>query len=268
MKRSSLLWIAALLITLVSAVYQRLTGPTYPVKGRVMVGSETIRFMLLRSFESPGDAQVTVAAADQLISGTYEFRRQPSSDAWTRRPLERQGDLLVARLPNQPASGKVLYRIYIGKPGIAPVPLTAEPLVLRFKNHVPRIPILYPHIALMFIGILCSTRAGLEALARGTRMYQFALWAAIPIFVGGIILGPVVQKYAFDAFWTGWPVGHDLTDNKTAVALIFWLIAAWRLRRNRETRGWVILAAVVTLVVFAIPHSVFGSEIDYSRSAQ
>jgi hypothetical protein len=264
--RSWLLWVIAILITLVSAVYQRVTGPTYPLRGQVKVGPETIKFRLLRSSENPGDAEVSVTAPDPGISGSYEFRRHPSDDPWTLKALERKGDLLVGAIPSQPASGKVIYRIILSKPGIRPVSLTDDPVAMRFKGHVPRIPILYPHILLMFVGMLCSTRAGLEALARNSGTFKMVLWTMIPLFLGGIVLGPIVQKFAFGAYWTGWPVGTDLTDNKTAVAMVFWLIALWRLRNKPESRIWVIAAAVITLVVFAIPHSVLGSEIDYTQT--
>jgi uncharacterized membrane protein len=74
-----------------------------------------------------------------------------------------------------------------------------------------------------------------------------------------------VQKYAFGAYWTGWPFGHDLTDNKTALAFIAWLIAVIKLRKNREARGWAIAAALVLLLVYLVPHSVLGSEIDHTQ---
>ncbi|MCK4406396.1 MAG: hypothetical protein KAV44_01845, partial [Bacteroidales bacterium] len=87
----------------------------------------------------------------------------------------------------------------------------------------------------------------------------------ICLFIGGLILGPIVQKFAFDAFWTGWPWGHDLTDNKTIVAFIFWLIALIRLIKNKEKSGWALVASIVLLVIYLIPHSVLGSEIDYTQ---
>jgi hypothetical protein len=85
------------------------------------------------------------------------------------------------------------------------------------------------------------------------------------MFVGGLALGPVVQKYAFDAYWTGWPFGQDLTDNKTAAAFLAWL-AAWRYApRSEHPVRWVVGAALITLAVFLIPHSVLGSQLDYSK---
>jgi hypothetical protein len=84
------------------------------------------------------------------------------------------------------------------------------------------------------------------------------------IFLGGLVFGPFVQKHAFGDYWTGWPFGTDLTDNKTAFAFIFWLIALYRLYRNRGERLWVIIASLVLLAVYMIPHSMLGSEIDHT----
>ena len=83
--------------------------------------------------------------------------------------------------------------------------------------------------------------------------------------VGGLALGPAVQKYAFDAWWTGFPNGTDLTDNKTAIALVAWALALWAARGGRGARGALAAAALVTLVVFAIPHSLFGSELRWQE---
>jgi hypothetical protein len=80
-----------------------------------------------------------------------------------------------------------------------------------------------------------------------------------------MILGPLVQKYAFGALWTGFPFGYDLTDNKTLIAFLGW-IAAWIAgRKGKPARGWVLGASILLLVVYLIPHSLFGSELDYSK---
>ena len=86
--------------------------------------------------------------------------------------------------------------------------------------------------------------------------------------LGGLILGPIIQLYAFGALWTGWPFGHDLTDNKTLASFILWIIAVWRLRKNPNARGWVLVASLGLLAVYLIPHSVLGSEIDFRELPQ
>ena len=80
-----------------------------------------------------------------------------------------------------------------------------------------------------------------------------------------------MQKYAFGVWWSGFPYGYDWTDNKVVVELAAWLLAAARCWSSRATeagaRGGGAGAAVVTLAVYFIPHSIFGSEYDYTRGA-
>jgi uncharacterized membrane protein len=114
----------------------------------------------------------------------------------------------------------------------------------------------------MFLGVITA----LEAIFRRKNVYLFTWLTVIFFLVSGIILGPMIQKYAFGAFWTGWPFGQDLTDNKTLVSMIIWIITLFVLRKNRENRVWPIIAFAVMLIVFLIPHSVLGSEIDFTKA--
>jgi hypothetical protein len=263
--RSTLLWVLAFLLTAASAVYQRVTGPTYPVKSVAVVGNQEVGFRLPRSHGGAGDAVIRLSVPKQVVAGRLEFRRFRSHDTWTQQALQRAGDALVARIPHQPPAGKVTYRILLWGEQGAPVALTPNPVIIRFRGGVPAW-VLVSHILVIFAGMLLSTRTGLEALRRGPRTYQLMISTICCLAVGGLILGPIVQKYAFDAFWTGWPFGHDLTDNKIAIAMLFWVIALWRGRKRRSAQGWVLAASLVTLVVWLIPHSVLGSELDYTQT--
>lgn len=263
-KKPFFLWALAVIITLSSVIYQRLTGPTHPVRGSVQIGEEKISYKLLRNHETVADARMEIDIKDSDISGQIRFKRFKSEDPWTTLPLDRNNGKLIISVPKQPSAGKVIYQVSLSGSDGNTVNLTAEPIIIRFKDPVPAF-ILYPHVILMFAAMLLATRTGLDALAGGRRVYNYAVITSVSFFIGGLILGPVVQKFAFGALWTGWPFGHDLTDNKTAVAMIFWIIALWRGRGQKNARGWYIVAAVATLIVYLIPHSVLGSELDYTK---
>jgi hypothetical protein len=263
-KRSVWLWILATVITLIAVVYQRATGPSYPVRGRVQIEGTSIRFKLLRSADATGDALVQLSVPNPAITGEMQWKRYKSRDEWMGIPLERIGDKLVAAIPRQPPAGKVMYQITLASANGQKTTLTREPVIIRFKGSVPFY-VLHPHIFLMFFSMLIGTRCGLEALFKGDHARRLAIESAAMLLVGGLILGPIVQKFAFGAFWTGWPFGSDLTDNKTAVAMLFWLIALWRDFKGGKGRTWYIVAAVAQLIVYSIPHSVLGSELDYTK---
>lgn len=257
-------WIIAFLITISAAVYQRLTGPTYPLQGNVTLNNSQISYRLPRSHETNKDCELRIKVQNPEISGRLVYKRFKTMDSWTRVTLERKEEQLVGRLPHQPPAGKLAYKVIL-ESSSERVSLTGEnPVIIRFKGRVPPF-ILIPHVIIMFLAMLLSTRAGLEALNRKSNPRTYVLWAAGLLFIGGIIFGPLVQKFAFGSFWTGFPIGYDLTDNKTLIAMMGWIAAVIAGRRGRPARGWVIGASILLLVIFLIPHSLLGSELDYSK---
>jgi hypothetical protein len=261
MRRSRNLWVLAFLVTLIAAVYQRMSGPTYPAKGSVTLGGVSIPLELSRSHGGPGDQPVEVTAPDRAVRVEMIWRRFPSTQPWQTVELERHGEVLKTSLPHQPPAGKLEYQLGLTR-GQERVVFPARPAVTRFKNEDP-LPILIPHVLAMFLGMLWSTRAGLEAWARGGGERRLAWIAFALLATGGFVLGPLVQKAAFGQYWTGIPFGYDLTDNKTLIAGVAWVWALIRLRGRAPARWSVIAAALATLVVFAIPHSVWGSQINW-----
>jgi hypothetical protein len=255
-------WILALIITLAAATYQRMTGPSYPAKGAVTLGATTLSYRLTRTHGGKGGQPVILNATDPSITGQVEWKRYPTSDPFTITPMRREGDRLIAEIPHQPAAGKVQYRVLINN-GVESTRIpSGSPVITRFKGHVP-LAVLIPHIILMFCAMLYSNRAAIEVFQKRRNLPHYALGTSVMLLAGGMVLGPIVQKAAFGQWWTGIPFGYDLTDNKTLIALVAWLIAAVLVRRPKADRIAVFGAAVVTLVIFAIPHSVMGSQYKY-----
>jgi len=257
--KKALIWIFAVLFTICAAIYQKLTGPTYPKKTSATIAGQTYKFKLDRSTDVPGDCQITIQVADAQVSGTLEYRIFPQKVDYIKLPMVREGGSLTAFLPHQGMAGKLEYRIVLNKGSEQVVLNNGAPTVIRFKGFVPLL-ILIPHVLIMFLAMLFSNVAGIFAMFRipSFKMLKITLWT---IFVGGLIMGPLVQKFAFNELWTGVPYGWDLTDNKTLIAFLAWLIAWW-FNREKESAYWVVAAMVVTLVIFSIPHSLFGSQLD------
>ncbi len=265
MRTSILLWIAAFILTAASAIYQRVTGPSYPLSGSVTLGGTTIPYKLDRTHGGTTNHNVVLATGDSTIHGRLVWKRYKTSDPWTTVPMTGSGGTLSAELPNQPPAGKLLYRIELERGSERVTVPRDEPVVIRFKGEVP-VAILIIHVTLMFSGMLFSTRALLECFKKEARLKVLSICSLLLLAGGGLILGPIVQQYAFGALWTGWPVGPDLTDNKTALIVLSWIVAVFAVRKARRAKLWVSVAAIITLLVYLIPHSVLGSELDYNAA--
>lgn len=266
---SAALWIAALAVTILLAGFQRMTGPSHPMRGEVVLAdAQTVRYFFPRSNEGGPELRVTLPGPTGTTA-TLEWRRFPTDEPYRHQTMAPDGSgRLAAAIPRQPAAGKVEYRILLelGDDKIS-IPAT-ETVVARFRDDVPA-GVLVPHILSMFLSMLLSTRALLEVLRRGAPPARGLVLASMALLVvGGLILGPIVQRFAFGAYWTGWPFGDDLTDNKTLFAFLAWLpatVAAWR---GARTRIAVAIGWVVMMGVFLIPHSARGSQLDWSTIDQ
>ncbi len=264
MKKSILLWLIAFVITVITAVYQRVTGPTYPVSGEVMIDGNQIEYSLARSHGGDGDHQIELEVNDELICGELVWKRYKTNDEFTSVELVREDEKLTASLPHQLPAGKLVYHIILQKDEeVVAIPANSE-VIIRFKGDVPAL-FLIPHIIFIFGAMLLSTRTGLEYFNQGKKFKPLTILTFIFIIIGGFILGPIIQNYAFGAFWTGFPFGHDLTDNKILIGFIGWLLALIAIYKFKNPKRWIVFASILMFIIFLIPHSVLGSELDYNE---
>ena len=272
MKRTVTIWLLTFVLTVGFLVWQKMSGPTYPVRTRVEFGAGEYKVELLRTHSITGELPVTIPVAgpddaDPGVTGTVVWRRYPTGEPWQRLAMVYDRGLLKAELPRQPMAGKLEYHVELQHDdGTVRIPAT-EAAVARFKGDVPGLVLVF-HVTFMILGMLFSTGAGLEALTgNGSPLKALSRITFVFLFLGGLILGPVVQKYAFDAYWTGWPLGGDWTDNKLAVGALVWAIAVWKTSTastgSRATRVLVVMATITILVIYSIPHSIHGSTFDY-----
>lgn len=264
------IWVVAVVLMLFSVVYQRLTGPTHPLRGSYEVKGQEHNYRLTRSGLTEEKAEVEIPDPGASFSAFLHFKRYPSGDDFRIEEMrcEDQGSC-TGELPIQPSAGKVEYYLTIeGANKTVRVPSEDEQnVILRYKDPVP-LGVLIPHIFMMFFAVLFGIRTGLAAIFQPSGMRWSAWVTLIGTSLGGMVLGPIVQKYAFGAYWTGWPFGGDLTDNKVLMMWIVWVIACLVIGFRPLKKEWlgrilVVVASIVMMVVYLIPHSMRGSELNY-----
>lgn len=263
MKRSTLLWIIAIVLTILTAIYQRMTGPTYPLSGSVLFENQKIKYKLDRAHPGENDHTINIETNDQNIKGKLYWKRFKTNDEWNIQEMNFDGKSLTGVLPHQPKAGKLIYEIVLSKDD-KKIIIPDEPVVIRFRGDVPAA-VIIPHVILIFLAMLFSTRTGLEYFNKTPDYKKLAYWTFAFLILGGMIFGPIMQKYSFGEFWTGIPFGIDLTDNKTLIAVIGWIFALIALKKSSRPHRWVIFASILMFIIYLIPHSVLGSELNYNQ---
>jgi len=272
----------ATLIMLMAVVYQRKTGPTHPLKGTLNLAGHSAKYKLLRSdwsIKTIKSTRISLPTLSDMFQATIYYKRFRTNDAFTALPMkpettDRGKKEVAAYLPAQPAAGKLEYYIEVRSGNeTQQIPEKGQPhVVMRFKDHVP-LYILIPHIFMMFFSVLIGMRAGLGAIWAPRTMRRWAWLAFAGMSLGGMVLGPIVQKFAFGEYWTGFPWGSDWTDNKMLMMWGAWLIglAVAGLKARKKDmicRVAIVLASIVMTGAYLIPHSMGGSELNYSQVDQ
>lgn len=262
--KKAIFWILAVVISLSIMVYQRLTGPTYEKDYKISYQGGSYDFELPRSHGGETDCPVELELP-RPFHGHLIWRRYPTGDPWDTLFLVREDGILSASLPWQPPAGKLEYHLELFA-GDRRIDLgDTENVVIRFKGTVPAWAQV-PHVLLMVLTVIWSTAVIFFALANEPVYKKYMATTIILLILGGFLFGPIIQKFAFGQYWTGWPFGEDLTDNKVLLALVVFL-AAWLLRKKSYGRWLAVLASLVMLAVYLIPHSARGSELDYETGA-
>jgi len=287
MLKKVIIWIVAVGITLAAAVYQRSTGPTYPKKIEFELKDSTYIVKLDRSsgesnsMGHPGsnDARIKLKIYNPDVTAKIYYRKYNTNEEWTAVDFERyhrkmdswfmnkilgiyEVKGLLAKLPQQPPAGKLEYYVEVYDGNDVATLKKDNPIVIRFKGAVPGI-VLIPHIIIMFFAMLLSNLSGLMVIGKIKKYKFYTGLTLIFLGLGGMILGPIVQKYAFGDLWTGIPFGWDLTDNKTLIAFIFWIVA-FAANRKKDRPYLTLIASLILFAIYTIPHSMFGSELDYT----
>ena len=277
--KKTLLWILTIVITLSAAIYQRKTGPTHPKEVKVTINDSIYKLKLIRSIALDDRSEVKLKIKDPAVKAKIYYKRLGIQEEFSSAEFEYKEypiksftmnkvfgvyseNGFFAPVPAQPAAGKLEYYIEITDSKGTQTLFRESPVVIRFKGGVPSF-VLAPHVLIMFIAMLFSTLAGLMAVVKEPLYKKYAMWTLILLAAGGMVLGPIVQKYAFGELWTGIPFGWDLTDNKTLISFVFWILAVY-MNRKTDRPVYTIVAAFILLLVYSIPHSMFGSELDYT----
>jgi hypothetical protein len=185
-----------------------------------------------------------------------------------------------AKISSQPKGERVYYYIKVrdnsGNEITLPekVETKSSPFMIKFKGKASPL-ILVLHIFSMFAGMFFSWMAFFYAweVMKGRKFLNqlglSSLMALIFIFLGGFPLSFSVAYQTFGQAWGGIPFGWDITDNKTLIILIFWLVIVWLLKgtifkkdenRNlaspKKVAGLTIIFFILTVFVYLIPHSI------------
>jgi hypothetical protein len=148
-----------------------------------------------------------------------------------------------------------------------------RPVRLKFEGVVPAY-IVIPHVLCIFAAIFFAILTVFSAidLKRGTgtlrKSVKLCGVTVFLLFLGFFPFGWAMNYFAFGVLWEAFPFGRDVTDNKSQIMILFWLVTLFLVKGTLWGRGerknlvsdggystLVIISFVATVIILAIPHS-------------
>jgi hypothetical protein len=273
--------LAAIVFTLVLLVISYLTSAGKPEFEAVIKDSVKAELTTVTSHTGEGDAKIEVKATfppekDYKVELNY---RKSTETNYTSVPMIKQGNIYSAAIPHQDRGKKVLYYVSLtdpqGKRVTLPdgVDVVKRAYLLKFKGNVPAY-ILILHIIAMLGGLYYSIRVLFSSFSilnhkdALINLGKYVFRTTLLLFIGGVPLGILVNYFVFGIFWEAIPFGWDITDNKTQIILLYWILLLIFMRGTifRKNKGMNlanekvlaimgICGFILTLGLYLIPHS-------------
>ncbi len=225
----------------------------------------------------PGRPDLALSAeGERALAPVVRYRVGKEHDLRSVAMRDRGDGVWEASLPGFVKGTKIYYAIEILGEGeiAARIPAERESfLFIKYKGKVSAV-VLTLHILFMFASFYFMVQgvwsaAGIIAgRARKAEAVGHARWVLISSFLGGWPLGFILNYQAFGVVWEGFTFGYDVTDNKTQIMFVFWLVSLLLVRgsflgKEEEldmlgARGFaaaVIVSFLVSLALFIVPHS-------------
>lgn len=185
------------------------------------------------------------------------------------------GDYFGA-IPSQKRGTEIEYYIEArgGRDLVVRVPKDVEAPGFKFVyKGVPNQALVVAHVVLLFVALLVFLLCGYLAF-RALRhrkviidIPRLGFLGTVIFFISSFPLGMIVGYQTYGKIWTGFPVGNDLTDNKSLVVLLYWAAASFLYRGSvrskdpaRDLLGMkplpyiYLVGVILTIVLSLIPH--------------
>ncbi|MGB7062571.1 MAG: hypothetical protein WBF13_09515 [Candidatus Zixiibacteriota bacterium] len=274
----------AFLLTIIFLIFSRKTAAVRSVHETVQQHGISIQHNTVP--KQVGDEIPVISArveGDSEVRLVYKIGEEGEYTSVEMLPVTGEEKIFSASIPWHPKAVKAWYYLEasrIDEEGAVTVTLPqkssgeVKPIRLKFEGVVPAY-IVIPHVLCIFAAIFFAILTVFSAidLKRGTgtlkKSVKLCGVTVFLLFLGFFPFGWAMNYFAFGVLWEAFPFGRDVTDNKSQIMLLFWLVTLFMVKGTLWGKGekknlvshrvystLVIVSFVATVVILAIPHSV------------
>lgn len=248
-KQKVILWLSAMLVTVLLGYFKSVTSPDFPVSGTTVVNGEKITYAFEKHFGGKEAFKISLRTDVDSLNGFVVWGSKSSLFKDTVQ-LKKEKGFFSCNIPLQKPMTEISYRVFVqSKNSITQIP-AGQTLRTRFLGFVPR-SITSTHILTLFFGLLLSIRIGLTYFEPQSKSKTFAIFSLISFSLYGLFLVPVKRLFELGAVNQAPPKMFEMFSMPQLTFAFIWLVVSVGMF-NSKNKIWNAAGAVATLVAFLL----------------
>ncbi len=194
MKQIIILWISAAIITFLAGFIQSGLSPYYPITGTFGIEGKKVSYKLEKIFRGNEDYNIKILTDIEGLKGILYWKEKNSNSSWNEIKMNTAPRILEADLPHLSPEQESAYFIkvfYKDKEYRIP---GDRIVTIKFLGNVPST-IMNLDIFFILIGLLLSTRTGLEYFNDKPKTKKLSLITFFFFFSSAIVITPFRKTY-------------------------------------------------------------------------
>ena len=251
MKQTSILWLSAIIITLIAGYINSITTLHFPAVGKVGIEGKKVTYVLKRRITSTDNYTALIKSDMGGLNGFIEWNKASQNQQYPDIPFVEKDNTLIAKLPDCSPNEFVNYRVVFTR-GNKTIFIPSSTFITA--KAVGSIPLLLKILftATLFGGIVVSTRTGLGFFRADENFRKPAFITAGLMFVNALLLTPFYKFYE-----SGAASIHDIPLTQlfipnTIIILIGWAAVSSILIKNPKLKIAPLLMGAASLVLLAV----------------
>jgi len=251
MKQIIILWFGAALITFLAGFIQSGLSPYYPITGTFGIEGKKVSYKLEKIYRGNEDYNIKILTDIEGLKGTLYWREKNSKSHWKKINMTSAPKILEVSLPLlKPEKESEYYIKVFYKDKEYRIPGNRI-VTIKFLGKVPST-IMNLDIFFILLGLLLSTRTGLEYFNDKPKTKKLSLIAFFFFFCSAIVITPFRKTYELNAINHSVPTITQLYEIKPLIILAIWTVAVYLIFKSKRSKLYAIIFASITILTFVL----------------
>lgn len=253
MNKNIILWLAALLITLLAGYLRNVTSPEFPVSGTIGIDAQKVTYYFDKVSRDSSNYKIIIRSDLDSLSGYVVYREKKLHALADTLIMTNESEFLTAEIPFPGIASSIVYEVFLQRGNdIYQVP-KGRILEITFWGKIPlSIKVLF--FLTFFVGILLSTRTGLEYFNPTPHTKKLTLFTLMTFSLYSIFTAPVYRTFELNLVGNPSADLFQLFTIQATAFFVIWLTGGIIIFRSKKPATWGLVVSVLTLIISVMLH--------------